>query len=316
MNNFLQLLVDRSLGAETQQIRPRLPGLFEPITGAEPGLVELLPEQETKEEPRPRRLTPPVEAVRETAPPAATPLQPTLRAEEHPVALPLAPKPEPQISDRQAIEPPGAGQLKERAPAAQPAERDEPPQPEGWIESRPAPERPPDREPTPRHVPKPELLRPAPDRTVIRPQPEESRSALPNLPRDPKPELLRPAPDRAVVRPQSEESRSALLHLPPDHERHRVAPIEPVMRLRRDEPEIARDGGDIIPAAEPPASAPSTQSNRAPVEQPPIPRVQVSIGRVEVRAVFAPPPVTPPARPQPGPSMSLDDYLKQRDGGS
>jgi hypothetical protein len=284
MNNFLQHLVDRSLGAETQQIRPRLPGLFEPITGAEPGSVEPLPEQETAEEPRPRRVAPPVGAVRETAPPAATPLQPTLRVEEHPVALPLAPKPEPQISDRQAIEPPGEGQLKERAPAAQPAERDEPPQPEGWIESRPAPERPPDREPTPRHVPKPELLRPAPDRTVIRPQPEESRSAL--------------------------------HHLPPDHERHRVAPIEPVMRLRRDEPEIARDGGDIIPAAEPPTSAPSTQSNRAPVEQPPIPRVQVSIGRVEVRAVFAPPPVTPPARPQPGPSMSLDDYLKQRDGGS
>jgi hypothetical protein len=284
MNNFLQHLVDRSLGAETQQIRPLLPGLFEPITGAEPGLVELLPEQGTKEEPRPRHLTPPVEAVRETAPPAATPLQPTLRAEERPVTPPLAPRPEPQISDRQAIEPSGAGQLKERAPAAQPAERDEPPQPEGWIESRPAPERPPDREPTPRHVPKPELLR--------------------------------PAPDRAAVQRQPEESRPALLDLRRDRERPRAAPIEPVMRLRRNEPEIARDGGDIIPAAEPPSSAHSTQSNRAPAEQPPIPRVQVSIGRVEVRAVFAPPPVTPPARPQPGPSMSLDDYLKQRDGGS
>jgi len=40
MNNFLQQLVDRSLSAEPQPIRPRLPGPFEPVTGAAPGSVE------------------------------------------------------------------------------------------------------------------------------------------------------------------------------------------------------------------------------------------------------------------------------------
>jgi hypothetical protein len=284
MNNFLQQLVDRSLSAEPLPIRPWLPGPFEPVTGAGPGLVESPPEQEIEEETRPRRVAPQVEAHRETEAPGAMLSQPRPKAEEHPTAIILAPKPEPQISNRRAIEPAVEGRLEERPSAAQPAERGEPPQPEGRIEYRPAPERPPDRDPTPRH--------------------------------EPRPELLRPAPARAVVRPQPEESRPALLDLPRDRERPRAAPIEPVIRLRRDEPEIAKDGGDIISAVEPPSSPPSTQSNRAPAEQPPIPRVQVSIGRVEVRAVFAPPPVTPPARQQPGPGMSLDDYLKQRDGGS
>jgi hypothetical protein len=46
-------------------------------------------------------------------------------------------------------------------------------------------------------------------------------------------------------------------------------------------------------------------------ERPAAPRIEVSIGRVEVRAVYAPP---PPARKPPSlPSTSLDDYLKQRD---
>jgi hypothetical protein len=49
----------------------------------------------------------------------------------------------------------------------------------------------------------------------------------------------------------------------------------------------------------------------------PEPRIQVRIGRVEVRAVFAPPEAAaaslPPDR---APLLSLDEYLKQRDGAS
>ena len=47
------------------------------------------------------------------------------------------------------------------------------------------------------------------------------------------------------------------------------------------------------------------------------PRVLVSLGRVEVRAVFAPPRAAPEAagsQPEPVPLLSLDEYLKQRDG--
>lgn len=51
---------------------------------------------------------------------------------------------------------------------------------------------------------------------------------------------------------------------------------------------------------------------------PDVPRVQVTIGRVEVRAVYPAPPATsaPVSRPLPGPSTTLDDYLRQREGGS
>jgi len=41
------------------------------------------------------------------------------------------------------------------------------------------------------------------------------------------------------------------------------------------------------------------------------PSVQVTIGRVEVRAIM-PPSSAPPRRLPPRPRLSLDDYLKQR----
>lgn len=44
------------------------------------------------------------------------------------------------------------------------------------------------------------------------------------------------------------------------------------------------------------------------------PTIQVTIGRIEVRAVTTPPPQAPQARKKPQPSLSLDDYLKQRMG--
>lgn len=48
----------------------------------------------------------------------------------------------------------------------------------------------------------------------------------------------------------------------------------------------------------------------------PQPTIQVTIGRIDVRAVTAPsPPAVPRARKKPSPSLSLDDYLKQRAGG-
>ncbi|HOO54308.1 MAG TPA: hypothetical protein PLM24_00050 [Methanothrix sp.] len=47
------------------------------------------------------------------------------------------------------------------------------------------------------------------------------------------------------------------------------------------------------------------------------PTIQVKIGRVEVRAAAPTGPTPPPSRgaPQPAPKLSLDEYLKQRDGG-
>jgi hypothetical protein len=102
----------------------------------------------------------------------------------------------------------------------------------------------------------------------------------------------------------------------------RSGPIEqvsapPSMRPKI-EPAIPRPG-EIAPARQhsplregPPPSA--LIRPRPPTGQPSVPRVQVNIGRVEVRAVYAPPP-SPAWRPSSAPGMSLDDYLKQREKG-
>ena len=50
----------------------------------------------------------------------------------------------------------------------------------------------------------------------------------------------------------------------------------------------------------------------------PAPTIRVDIGRIEVRAITPPPPMSPPAQrtapARPGTALSLDDYLKQRNG--
>jgi hypothetical protein len=48
--------------------------------------------------------------------------------------------------------------------------------------------------------------------------------------------------------------------------------------------------------------------------EPPAPTIRVAIGRIEVRAV-TPPPARKEMPVRPGPMLSLDDYLKQRNGG-
>jgi hypothetical protein len=47
----------------------------------------------------------------------------------------------------------------------------------------------------------------------------------------------------------------------------------------------------------------------------PAPTIKVTIGRVDVRAIMTPAPAARPAPARRGPSLSLDDYLKQRGGG-
>jgi hypothetical protein len=63
---------------------------------------------------------------------------------------------------------------------------------------------------------------------------------------------------------------------------------------------------------------PGPQEPRVAAPEPPSPTIRVAIGRIEVRAITPPPPMPPaqrraPARP--GPALSLDDYLEQRNGG-
>jgi hypothetical protein len=61
------------------------------------------------------------------------------------------------------------------------------------------------------------------------------------------------------------------------------------------------------------AAAPSSEPREQLAANQP-PAIHVTIGRVEVRAVMAPGP-PPKAATPPGPKISLEEYLKQRNGG-
>jgi hypothetical protein len=84
---------------------------------------------------------------------------------------------------------------------------------------------------------------------------------------------------------------------------------EPVERpLATTVKSVAAEQGRSTPQ---PLQIPQVVAARPAFEQPSAPRIEVNIGRVEVRAVYAPP---APRRYAPSsPSTSLDEYLKQRD---
>ncbi len=65
-----------------------------------------------------------------------------------------------------------------------------------------------------------------------------------------------------------------------------------------------RPAAPTAPTAQP--TPPSTPTSE--------PTIRVTVGRVEVRAVTPPTPSASPAAERTGPALSLDDYLKQRDG--
>jgi hypothetical protein len=83
-----------------------------------------------------------------------------------------------------------------------------------------------------------------------------------------------------------------------------VAPAEPSPRLSQ--PTLGR--------LFPPSALPPEQRITTPAVPP---TIQVRIGRIEVRAITAPPP--PPSRSRSAaaaPRLSLQDYLKARNGGN
>jgi hypothetical protein len=67
----------------------------------------------------------------------------------------------------------------------------------------------------------------------------------------------------------------------------------------------------VVPYVERAVPAPATPGA---TPEPP-PTIQVRIGRVEVRAIMSPAPPPRAKAPRRGPALSLDEYLKQRNGG-
>ena len=128
-----------------------------------------------------------------------------------------------------------------------------------------------------------------------------------------------PDPERDVPQPRSERPRA--VDLDAESDAPRVVPladptqsVPPAMRVRVARPAAATPA--LVPAhglptprraawARPTVAAPTLTSTAA--AEP----VRVTIGRVEVRAVFDQAPTRAPARAAP-PSPSLEDYLRKR----
>jgi len=124
----------------------------------------------------------------------------------------------------------------------------------------------------------------------------------------------------AAAPPPERSSTGELAAVPPPRPAHApvaqiaappaaVLPAEPAVRRGELAPVRPRDPlRETARRSDPSGPQPS-------IAKPAPPSVRVSIGRVEVRAVFASPP-SPARRPAAAPAMALDDYLKQREKGS
>jgi hypothetical protein len=94
-----------------------------------------------------------------------------------------------------------------------------------------------------------------------------------------------------------------------------VTAVNTVHQAADSSPPPQRENRAFAVAALMPKSVPHL-SPLPPPAPPPPPAIQVTIGRVEVRAVSAPPPTAAPRSRPADPMLSLDDYLKQKDGRS
>ena len=91
--------------------------------------------------------------------------------------------------------------------------------------------------------------------------------------------------------PNSQKSEAAGDAVKPVSIRVQPLPIEPVVAPATSYPSLLHAEVDVTPA----------------------PTIQVTIGRIEIRASHTNSPA--PSKPRPSSGMTLDDYLKQRDGG-
>ena len=137
---------------------------------------------------------------------------------------------------------------------------------------------------------------------------EERQAALPSavperaerMQAPPQPRKAEPAPLSHAPAPLRSEQASPLL-------RPRLREIESLVPPRERITRAEEARASRAPSGVSPTVPPHPTSERTSA-----PRIEVNIGRVEVRAVFAPP--SPQRKPRSSPSVSLDDYLKQRDG--
>lgn len=308
MSDFLSNLVARSLSSE-HAIRPYVASLFEPTRGPGPTVpVDLEPEIEatTAGEPmagspdvasttvasRKRTLAAPGPVLPLDAPPES--VEPAVVPRSRSPA-PLIPQPSDESAEGGPVGPPvsppvGAPELAEATPAT--TETLRPPaadQPSPWP-TREAEGSPSQRETQRAARP---TLAPLVREVVVERRLETSRSAVsPELPAVGTPVPARISQERPDDVSRAGPTRSAVESLSGPE----PAPVV-VRPLVRPVPE-----GEVTAQ---PGATPDIESSA--------PTIQVTIGRVEVRAVSEPPPQQK-ERPRP-PVMSLDEYLRLRANG-
>jgi hypothetical protein len=289
MSDYLSTLLTRNQ-PDGRQVRPRTAALFEPRGAAGPTLPAEVEETSAAadagirdERPMAARQTRPRPEPPAPAEAQAGPLRPR----------PAQPQPErPEAPSHGAHAGPPAGTLQ---PRVEPAPRPVPLEAEARQAVRPAVE-PAEQAPT---APAARHDRPAGPRVEVRAvERVVERTAQPMVVERTivAPAVHPPARRTDPVQPEGDEERA-------DRPAMATQPEGPALVVR---PQVAP-----ARASEPPARA-GRQASRPPAE----PAVQVTIGRIEVRAVTPPARRAAPAKPtRSGPTLSLDDYLRQRQGG-
>jgi hypothetical protein len=322
MSDFLSNLVTRSLDA-APVIQPRLPSLFEPAKPYMGSLAEASREreeglQEAPAEPAFEHAGKPPSAPRERQ---ATANQARTEGSVSPELPTSASQPFRAVepSRGSAVQTPGnvppqamnEGQ-RDSAPAVRPAAAQAPPDKkpmhfpmpptESLIDVRPR-GRVPDSSAFGRRAPAGDLIEP-----VVMPK---SAAFVPDRPTDQRTPTRSEVPERAT-RNSTPAKTGAPRQFHEAAESHANLPSVESPRLR------SEDAAPRTPAAIDPASTPRFEFARhvppAPHVSPPEPTIQVTIGRIEVRAVSSQV-ATPRERPA-SPVMSLNDYLHSRRGGT
>jgi hypothetical protein len=272
MSDFLGNLVAQVL--EPPAVQPRLRSRFDPA----PSLVP--PEFEAQFEVEEEVVAPPnPPGLAATAPPPATPPRPSQVAMS---PLPTSARPAP------AAPPLAAPGDTTEAIVLQPVRQEQP-----GDRAPPAP-------PTPTVAVAPSFTPVAPLSPLVASVPLATAPRQTSAP---------PAKLPGATIPQTEvASRRPATPITPTIVRSEERPLQPVSAPQRS----PQPRGEPEPTLEPTQTRRDDSAAPSLEEASSAPTIQVTIGRVEVRAIVPSPP--PPARPAPRPHLSLDDYLRKAKG--
>lgn len=277
MSDYLGDLLEKSLNG-TAAIRPRLPSRFEPQGGGDYLLTPPVAPDMVEEEPA-------FEEIDQVVGSRPAPVRALIGS--HVNASPRATSAEPQPPP---LAPAGGYHELTAEPSHAPAAQPQPPtrksarQPPAAIRG---------------------ASRAKPAQASAAPQGEPT-SMLPHVPAEQQhPLVVKPVVQQCTIEGKNPSKHPApTVVLPPepsqDHTTHPAA-LEPVISS----PQV---NSRVKPT---PAAPPQLVSVSEPV-----PRIQVTIGRIEVRSNTSPPPPKPRSAPvRRGPALSLDAYLEQRNRG-